>query len=457
MQPGQMAYDRAITVFSPDGRLFQVEYAREAVKRGTTTVGLKFKDGVVLIVDKRIASRLMEPKSIEKIFQIDHHIGCATSGLVADARILVDQARVIAQINKITYDENMGVEELVKRICDLQAELHPVWGRQAVRYRPPGGWAWTIMGEHLFETDPSGALVSYKAGSIGAGRNAVMEVFEEQYQEGMAQEEAIVLGLKALKKATEEEKLNPKAVEIGIVSTRRELPPLGQTPKSKRTSKRSTPPESGSVMVDIEDAIIARLESHGETFEVLIDPKVVNRSREGKDVNLYEYMVIDEIFKNAHKGTRASEEKIKEVFGTTEPDRGRQADHPQGRGAAHRPATQGDAGEQEEAHHRLEIAQQRHQPSDRWTAHRQPASRRRWRRRRCISTRSSRSSMQIKDVLDKLRPIIPIRFDKMRIAVKLTGTSMDAATRISSISARSRRKNGSRTAAGSAWWRSPRA
>lgn len=216
MQPGQMAYDRAITVFSPDGRLFQVEYAREAVKRGTTTVGLKFKDGVVLIVDKRIASRLMEPKSIEKIFQIDGHIGCATSGLVADARILVDQARVIAQVNKITYDENMGVEDLVKRICDYKQNYTQYGG---VR---PFGTALLVagvddLGEHLFETDPSGALVSYKAGSIGAGRNMVMEVFEEQYQEGMPQDDAIVLGLKALKKATEEEKLNPKAVEIGLV------------------------------------------------------------------------------------------------------------------------------------------------------------------------------------------------------------------------------------------------
>ena len=216
MQPGQMAYDRAITVFSPDGRLFQVEYAREAVKRGTTTVGLKFKDGVVLIVDKRIASRLMEPKSIEKIFKIDHHIGCATSGLVADARILVDQARVIAQVNKITYDENMGVEELVKRICDYKQNYTQYGG---VR---PFGTALLVagvdeLGEHLFETDPSGALVSYKAGSIGAGRNVVMEVFEEQYAEGMAMIDAVELGLKALKKATEEEKLNPKAVEIGIV------------------------------------------------------------------------------------------------------------------------------------------------------------------------------------------------------------------------------------------------
>lgn len=217
MQPGQMAYDRAITVFSPDGRLFQVEYAREAVKRGTTTVGLKFKDGAVLIVDKRIASRLMEPKSIEKIFQIDEHIGCATSGLVADARVLVDHARVTAQVSKITYDERISVEMLVKRICDYKQNYTQYGG---VR---PFGTALLVagvdeQGVHLFETDPSGALVSYKAGSIGAGRNVVMESFEEQYQENMEMDDAIVLGLKALKKATEEEKLNPKSVEIGVVT-----------------------------------------------------------------------------------------------------------------------------------------------------------------------------------------------------------------------------------------------
>jgi proteasome alpha subunit len=204
-------------VFSPDGRLFQVEYAREAVKRGTTTVGLKFKDGAVLIVDKRIASRLMEPKSIEKIFQIDEHIGCATSGLVADARVLVDHARVTAQVSKITYDERISVEMLVKRICDYKQNYTQYGG---VR---PFGTALLVagvdeQGVHLFETDPSGALVSYKAGSIGAGRNVVMESFEEQYQENMEMDDAIVLGLKALKKATEEEKLNPKSVEIGVVT-----------------------------------------------------------------------------------------------------------------------------------------------------------------------------------------------------------------------------------------------
>jgi proteasome alpha subunit len=215
MQPGQMAYDRAITVFSPDGRLFQVEYAREAVKRGTTTVGLKFKDGVALIVDKRIASKLIESTSIEKIFQIDEHIGCATSGLVADARVLVDHARVIAQINKVTYAEKIDIETLVKRLCDFKQNYTQYGG---VR---PFGTALLVAGvdetgAHLFETDPSGALVAYKAGSIGAGKNAIMDVFEEEYEEGLGMDEAILLGLKALTKATED-KLSTKAVEVGIV------------------------------------------------------------------------------------------------------------------------------------------------------------------------------------------------------------------------------------------------
>ena len=226
MQAGQMAYDRAITVFSPDGRLFQVEYAREAVKRGTTTVGLKFKDGVALIVDKRIASRLMEPKSIEKIFQIDGHIGCATSGLVADARVLVDQARVTAQVNRITYDEDISVEMLVKKICDYKQNFTQYGGAR------PFGTALLIAGVddqgiHLFETDPSGALVSYKAGAIGAGRNVVMDFFEENYEEVMEQDDAIVLGLRALKKATEEEKLNSKSVEVGVVSEGKRFRRLG--------------------------------------------------------------------------------------------------------------------------------------------------------------------------------------------------------------------------------------
>ncbi|MEA3559411.1 MAG: archaeal proteasome endopeptidase complex subunit alpha [Candidatus Thermoplasmatota archaeon] len=216
MQPGNMAYDRAITVFSPDGRLFQVEYAREAVKRGTTTVGLKFKDGAILIIDKRITSPLIEPSSIEKIFKIDDYLGCATSGLVADARVLVDRARIEAQINKITYQERIPVDVLVKKICDFKQNYTQYGG---VR---PFGTALLIAGTdekgiHLYETDPSGALMSYKAGSIGSGRGVVMEIFEDKYKEKMTQNAAIKLGLESLLSATDEGSLNTLAVEIGLV------------------------------------------------------------------------------------------------------------------------------------------------------------------------------------------------------------------------------------------------
>jgi proteasome alpha subunit len=234
-----MAYDRAITVFSPDGRLFQVEYARVAVTRGTTTAGLKFKDGIVLMADKKIASKLMEASSVEKIFQIDGHVGCATSGLVADARVLVDYARIVAQINKVTYDERIGVDLLVKKICDYKQNYTQYGG---VR---PFGTALLVagvdsQGNHLFETDPSGALVSYKAGSIGSGRNAVMELFEEKFENDMPMDAAILLGLEGLAKSSEEE-LNEEAVEIGIV-------------RKGETFKRLTDEEVGSYIEKIPKA-----------------------------------------------------------------------------------------------------------------------------------------------------------------------------------------------------------
>lgn len=215
MQPGQMAYDRAITVFSPDGRLFQVEYAREAVKRGSTTLGILFKDGVALVADKRVSSKLAVPHSIEKIYVLDEHIGCATSGLVADARVLVDYARIIAQIHKVTYNEKISVEMLVKRICDYKQTYTQYGG---VR---PFGTSLLVagvdeFGPQLFETDPSGSLTGYKAACIGANKEKVLEYFEEHFKDQLSMEEAIVLGLKALKEVTKD---LPLSVEIGTVTT----------------------------------------------------------------------------------------------------------------------------------------------------------------------------------------------------------------------------------------------
>ncbi|MDR2966385.1 MAG: archaeal proteasome endopeptidase complex subunit alpha [Methanobacteriaceae archaeon] len=218
MQPLQNAgYDRAITVFSPDGRLFQVEYAREAVKRGTTSLGVKSKDGIVLVVDKRTTSKLVESKSIEKIFQIDNHIGAATSGLVADARSLIERARIESQINRITYNEPIRVESLSKKICDMK-QLYTQNG--GVR---PFGSALIIGGVtenscKLFETDPSGALIEYKATAIGSGRQASMEVFEEFYKEDLSLNEAIDLALDAVFEATEG-KTTSESVEIAVIET----------------------------------------------------------------------------------------------------------------------------------------------------------------------------------------------------------------------------------------------
>ena len=222
MQPLQNAgYDRAITVFSPDGRLFQVEYAREAVKRGTTSIGIKCSEGIVLAVDKRTTSSLVEATSIEKIFKIDEHIGAATSGLVADARALVERARVEAQINKITYSEPIRVDSLSKKLCDM---LQMYTQNGGVR---PFGSALIIGGVYdgdckLFETDPSGALIEYKATAIGSGRSVAMDIFEDKYSDDMNLDEAINLALNAINEATDHE-TTANNVEIAVIKCGEEV------------------------------------------------------------------------------------------------------------------------------------------------------------------------------------------------------------------------------------------
>ncbi|MEL9914750.1 MAG: archaeal proteasome endopeptidase complex subunit alpha [Thermoplasmatales archaeon] len=203
MQSAQMAYDRAITVFSPDGRLFQVEYAREAVKRGTTAIGIIFQDGAILMADKRIKSGLIDERSIEKIFAIDGHIGAATSGLIGDARILIDHARIQAQSEKVTYGQEIIVESLVKKVCDLLQQYTQYGG---VR---PFGASLLITGIDetgisLYETDPSGLSTGYKADAIGYGRDAAMELLEKEYRSNMSLKEAADLGYRALKAGLEQ-------------------------------------------------------------------------------------------------------------------------------------------------------------------------------------------------------------------------------------------------------------
>jgi len=216
MQPPQMmGYDRAITVFSPQGRLYQVEYAREAVKKGTVSLGIVYKDGVLLAADKNITEAMMVPETVEKIFKIDEHIGAATSGLVADGRRIIDRARVIAQSHRITYDEPIGVDMLTREICDYK-QLHT----QVAGVRP-FGTALLLGGvdgkPRLFESDPSGSFWEYKATAIGENVEKVKDIFEKGYKDGMDLDQAIELGLKALYKGTSE-RFNEKSIELSYIN-----------------------------------------------------------------------------------------------------------------------------------------------------------------------------------------------------------------------------------------------
>jgi proteasome alpha subunit len=211
---GQMAYDRAITVFSPDGRIFQVEYAREAVKRGTTAVGIVYKDGVLLAVDKSIEYPLLVPESIEKIYQVDEHIGAASSGLIADARRMVEDARLESQRNRMAYDEEVSVAELTRRISNT-SQIYTQYG--GIR---PFGCALLIAGvdsngKQLYETDPSGAYTQYLATAIGSGKKEVEKFFEKNYRQNLTKEEAVRLAVNALKQVSAG-KLNIKNVNVAI-------------------------------------------------------------------------------------------------------------------------------------------------------------------------------------------------------------------------------------------------
>lgn len=208
---GPAAYDRAITVFSPDGRLFQVEYAREAVKRGTTAIGIVYSNGALLAVDKNVSSKLIVPKSIEKIFQIDDHIGVATSGLVADARRLIEDARVRAQKNRLLYDEPVKVSGLTRDICDIKQAYTQYGGAR------PFGTALLIAGvnhiPYLYETDPSGAFTQFRAGAIGMGKRDVEKLLEQRYKPDIDRKEAIDLAVISLNSVSEG-KVEAKNIDI---------------------------------------------------------------------------------------------------------------------------------------------------------------------------------------------------------------------------------------------------
>ena len=219
-QAQQQAYDRGITIFSPDGRLYQVEYAREAVKRGTASIGVRTADGVVLAVDKTIRSPLMERESVEKIHKADDHIGIASAGHVADARQLIDFARQQAQVNQLRYGEPIGVETLTKDVTDHIQQYTQVGGAR------PFGVALIIGGiedgsPRLYETDPSGTPYEWQALAVGANRSDIQEYLEEHYEEGTDLDAGIALALNALA-SVQDDALSPEGVGLATIDVESE-------------------------------------------------------------------------------------------------------------------------------------------------------------------------------------------------------------------------------------------
>ena len=216
-QSQQQAYDRGITIFSPDGRLYQVEYAREAVKRGTASIGVRTPEGVVLAVDKRIRSPLMERTSVEKIHKADDHVGIASAGHVADARQLIDFARRQAQVNQLRYGRPIGVETLTKAVTDHIQQYTQVGGAR------PFGVALIIGGiengtPRLYETDPSGTPYEWQALAVGADRGEIEDYLEANYDTEMALDEGVGLALSALA-SVNDGSLAPEGIGVATIPT----------------------------------------------------------------------------------------------------------------------------------------------------------------------------------------------------------------------------------------------
>jgi proteasome alpha subunit len=216
----QQAYDRGITIFSPDGRLYQVEYAREAVRRGSGTVGVRTADGVVLAADRQARSSLIERSSIEKIHEIDDHVGIASAGHVADARQLVDLARRQSQVEGLRYDEPIGVESLTKEVTDHIQQYTQTGGAR------PFGVALLVAGiedgeARLFETDPSGTPYEWQAVGIGGGADDSQAFLEKHYEEGADLATGIGWALSAIGETTEGG-LTPEGLDVATVDVETE-------------------------------------------------------------------------------------------------------------------------------------------------------------------------------------------------------------------------------------------
>lgn len=199
MQHQAMGYDRAATMFSPDGHLLQVEYAEKTVRLGSTSIGLICSDGIVLLADRRIRDKLIAPESANKIFEIDEHVIATAAGILSDARMLIDDAQVLAQQHRVTYDAAVDPVTVIRMIADKMQMFTQYGGSR------PFGVSIMLAGvnkqkPHLYTSDITGNYFAYRANAIGENDEQIKEILRSEFSESMTIDEGIKFGLGIFKK-----------------------------------------------------------------------------------------------------------------------------------------------------------------------------------------------------------------------------------------------------------------
>ncbi|GAA95612.1 uncharacterized protein L969DRAFT_92742 [Mixia osmundae IAM 14324] len=212
---GSRSYDRALTVFSPDGHLFQVEYALEAVRKGTCAVGVRGQDVVVLGVEKKSVLQLQDPRTVRKVAMLDDHVCLAFAGLTADARILIDKARIECQSHRLTVEDPVTIEYITRHIAGIQQKYTQSGG---VR---PFGISCLLVGfdandpmPRLYMTEPSGIFSAWKAVAIGRSSHTVREFLEKNWKKDLNKDNTIKLAVKSLLEVVQ---TGAKNIDLAII------------------------------------------------------------------------------------------------------------------------------------------------------------------------------------------------------------------------------------------------
>ncbi|XP_067928175.1 proteasome subunit alpha type-4-like [Watersipora subatra] len=212
-------YDSRTTIFSPEGRLYQVEYAMEAIGHAGTCLGILAKDGILLAAERRITNKLLDEVSYsEKIYKLDDDMATSVAGITSDANVLINELRLIAQRYVLTYQEPMPCEQLVSTLCDVKQAYTQFGGK-----RPFGvsllymGWD-KHYGYQLYQSDPSGNYSGWKATCIGNNSAAAVSMLKQEYKDDeISLEEAKKLAIRVLSKTLDMTKITAEKVEIAVL------------------------------------------------------------------------------------------------------------------------------------------------------------------------------------------------------------------------------------------------